>query len=302
MKRNLFLKIALSVVAVALIPLFCVAERGESSEYWREAATLRKGVKVKELSFTEPRLMKAWMMRIDLRTPGIGFTTTERDGQWGEMMPDYTNKVYLIRTKRECTADFMNRRRAAGLNVEIAINTAPWGPWCPPWNHKWGDFGRWVVSDGVEVCPAKAPGKEALFVVYKDGRVEITSSVAKKDLASVAHVHPGFKIIATNLVAIVGKDNKSVHPRTAFGISQDKRYLFLLVVDGRQPGYSLGANLNDLCRMMFKAGASDVINMDGGGSTTMVVYDRKERKPRMLNRHKGGRIRKVALNLGVTFD
>jgi hypothetical protein len=54
--------------------------------------------------------------------------------------------------------------------------------------------------------------------------------------------------------------------------------------------------------MMFAAGASDAINMDGGGSTTMVVYDRKQGKPRMLNRHKGGWTRTVALNFGVTFD
>ena len=300
--RNLFLKAVFSAAVLAIVPLFCAAAAKAESGYWSEAETLRDGVKLKSLSFTEPRLMKAWMMRIDLRTPGIGFTTTERDGRWGEPMPDYTNGVRLIRTKRERTADFMMRRRAAGRNVEIAINTAPWGPWCPPWNHKWADPGRWTVSGGVEVCPAKAPGKEALFVVYKDGRAEITSNVAEENRAAVAHVHPGFTVIATNSVALVGKGGKSLHPRTAFGLSCDKRYLFLLVVDGRQPGYSLGADLNDLCDMMFAAGASDAINMDGGGSTTMVVYDRKQGKPRMLNRHKGGWTRTVALNFGVTFD
>lgn len=284
-----------------MVPLFGTAGAGES-EYWCEAATLREGVKVKALSFSEPRLMKAWMMRVDLHTPGIGFVTTERDVRWGEPMPDYTNGVRLIRTKRERTVDFMKRKRAAGRNVEIAVNTAPWGPWCPPWNHKWADPGRWTVADGVEVCPANAPEKEALFVVYKDGRAEITSSVAEKDRSAVVHVHPGFTIIAADSVSLVGKDCKSLHPRTALGLSRDKRYLFLLVVDGRQPGYSIGADLGDLCDMMFAAGASDAINMDGGGSTTLAVYDRKDGTPRVLNRHKGGWTRTVALNLGIAFD
>ena len=98
--RNLFLKTVFSAAVLALAPFFCAAAAVES-EYWRGAEELREGVKVKELSFTEPRLMKAWMMRIDLRTPGIGFTTTERDARWGEPMPDYTNGVRLIRTKRD---------------------------------------------------------------------------------------------------------------------------------------------------------------------------------------------------------
>ena len=301
MTLNSFLKSALPAASLFIAPFLCAAGDAERG-YWKDAETLREGVMVKELSFVEPRLMRAWMMRVDLRVPGIGFVTTERDERWGEPMPDYTNGVRLIRTKRERTADFMMRKRSAGRNVEIAVNTAPWGPWCPPWNHKWADPGRWTVSDGVEVCPAKTPGKEALFVVYKDGRAEITSSVSEEDRSAVAHVHPGFTVIATNSVSLVGKGGKSLHPRTAFGLSRDKRYLFLLAVDGRQPGYSLGADLNDLCDMMFAAGASDAINMDGGRSTTMVVYDRKNGLPRILNRHKGGWTRTVALNFGIVFE
>ena len=38
--------------------------------YWREAVKMREGVKIRELSLKEPRLMKAWVARIDLKTPG----------------------------------------------------------------------------------------------------------------------------------------------------------------------------------------------------------------------------------------
>lgn len=291
------MKIKTTAFLLVFLSCFCYANEGA---YWRDAQIVRQGVKVKALSLTKPRLMKAWVMSIDLKTPGIGFVTTERAKEWGQAMPDYTNSVKIISTKRESTADFMMRKRNVGHKVEVAVNTAPWAPWCSPWNHKWADPERWVVSDGVEVCAGKMPGKGALFVVYKDGKVEITSEVAKKD--SVLHVHPGFEIIATNSVALAKRKLKDLHPRTAFGISKDGRYLYLLVVDGRQPGYSLGANLADLNDILLPAGGSDVLNMDGGGSTSLVVFDTDTKTPRMFNRHKNGAIRNVALNLGITFD
>ena len=292
-----------NIPPAVLILLFTPIGAGWATEgYWRDARDVREGVKLKELSFTEPRLMKAWVVRVDLKTPGIGFVTTERAEQWGRQMPDYTNGVKIIRTRREKTIDFMVRKRAEGRNVEIAVNTAPWGPWCPPWTHEWADPGRWVVSDGVEVCAGNTPGKGALFVLYKDGRAEITSEVPPSSRSDVAHVHPGFAIIATNGVATASCTSRPLHPRTAFGVSNDGRYLHVLVVDGRQPGYSLGASLVDLKDILLAAGASDVLNMDGGGSTSLVVFDPEARVPRMLNHHRNGGMRNVALNFGITFD
>ena len=290
-------KLKAILILVALSSAGCVSEHA----YWRDAQDVRRGVKLKTLELSEPRMMKAWVMRIDLETPGIGFVTTERAENWGEAMPDFTNGVRLIRTKREKTADFMMRKRNEGHNVEITVNTAPWGPWCPPWTHKWADPARWVVSGGTEVCAGKTPGEGALFVVYKDGRAAITSKVPPESRADVAHAHPGFTIIATNGVALVDRNPKALHPRTAFGLSGNGRYLYLLALDGRQPGYSLGANLGDLCDILLPAGASEVMNMDGGGSTSLILFDAQSGKSRMLNRHRGGGMRTVALNLGITF-
>ena len=290
-------KLKTILILLALASAGCVTK----DAYWSDAQDVRQGVKLKTLELSEPRMMKAWVIRIDLETPGIGFVTTERAENWGEPMPDFTNGVRLIRTKREKTADFMMRKRNEGHNVEIAVNTAPWGPWCPPWTHKWADPARWVVSGGTEVCAGKTPGEGALFVVYKDGRAAITSKVPPESRADVAHAHPGFTIIATNGVALVDRNPKSIHPRTAFGLSGNGRYLYLLALDGRQPGYSLGANLGDLCDILLLAGASEVLNMDGGGSTSLILFDAQSGKPRMLNRHRGGGMRTVALNLGITF-
>lgn len=62
------------------------------------------------------------------------------------------------------------------------------------------------------------------------------------------------------------------HPRTAIGFSQDSTKLFLITVDGRQQ-QSVGMNLHELADLMIKLGISYGLNLDGGGSTTMVVND-----------------------------
>lgn len=70
------------------------------------------------------------------------------------------------------------------------------------------------------------------------------------------------------------------HPRTAVGHSHDGRWLYLLTVDGRQPGYSVGMTLAELASFMnsrladFTESATNAyqaMNLDGGGSTTMVI-------------------------------
>lgn len=62
------------------------------------------------------------------------------------------------------------------------------------------------------------------------------------------------------------------HPRTGFGLNADTSKVFMITIDGRQPGYANGMTLPQMASFMKNyLGASDAINLDGGGSTTMVV-------------------------------
>lgn len=63
----------------------------------------------------------------------------------------------------------------------------------------------------------------------------------------------------------------SRHPRTAVGIAREGQRIILVTVDGRQHPYSDGMTLRELADVMRALGADDAINLDGGGSTTMVV-------------------------------
>ncbi len=81
------------------------------------------------------------------------------------------------------------------------------------------------------------------------------------------------------------------HPRTAVGFNGRK--LYLLVVDGRQPGYSAGMTLPELSQAMVDLGCTDAMNLDGGGSTTLWA------RGAVINRPSDGRERPVADGLLV---
>jgi hypothetical protein len=61
------------------------------------------------------------------------------------------------------------------------------------------------------------------------------------------------------------------HPRTAIGIASGGRRLLFVTVDGRQLPFSDGMTLRELAQLMLALGARDAINLDGGGSTTMLI-------------------------------
>lgn len=70
---------------------------------------------------------------------------------------------------------------------------------------------------------------------------------------------------------VLETDWAELHPRTAIGYSADRSKVYMLVVDGRQGGYSDGATTKQMADMMKFAGAANAMNLDGGGSSGMYI-------------------------------
>jgi hypothetical protein len=68
------------------------------------------------------------------------------------------------------------------------------------------------------------------------------------------------------------------NPRTMAGVTADGR-LLLVTVDGRQPGYSVGASFAEGAAIMRALGAAEAVNLDGGGSTAMAVGEELVNRP-----------------------
>ncbi len=85
-------------------------------------------------------------------------------------------------------------------------------------------------------------------------------------------------------------------PRTAVGLTHDNR-VFLVTVDGRQPGRSIGLNGNELAEFLMGLGVDNAAFLDGGGSTTMCIDRKVVNTPSFQ-----GRERNVGNALGVFIE
>lgn len=87
-------------------------------------------------------------------------------------------------------------------------------------------------------------------------------------------------------------------PRTAAGITADKKQLILLTVDGRTNNFR-GLNQPELSQLLIELGAYDAINLDGGGSTTMVVRPLGSNDLNVANIPSEGVERRVYNGIGI---
>ncbi len=272
---------------------------------WQNAHEFAPGMKYLHITIDEPRLMENYLVRVDMSTPSLRVTGTGRSVDWGKSMSDVTNRVVIIDTLRQKTRDFLNQHRSRGTNMVLAVNTAPWNPWEHPFTHRHARLAHLSVLNGQVVSHTNKRGP--MLVVYTNNVAVITNALDDADIPNVAVAHPGFSIIMRGgtILATRPKDRPAkLAPRTSFGTSADGRYLYILVVDGRQLNYSHGADMVDLAVMMKAAGAVDAINVDGGGSSTLVYHDVQKNETFNANRHDPNRkyYRNVALNIGFWRD
>lgn len=73
------------------------------------------------------------------------------------------------------------------------------------------------------------------------------------------------------------------HPRSAIGWRSNGGPVLLLVVDGRQPEYSVGMTLAELAEYLRGRGVTEAMNFDGGGSSTMVIQGEIINRPTDLD-------------------
>ncbi len=86
------------------------------------------------------------------------------------------------------------------------------------------------------------------------------------------------------------------HPRSGVGVSADGR-VFMVTVDGRQSGYSVGVTLAEMGQLMKSLGARHAFNLDGGGSTVMARRILKTGEFKVANRPSDGRQRPATQSL-----
>ena len=191
--------------------------------------------------------------------------------------------------------------------------------------------GAWGGVDRARVLPSSsAPHRE---VVVRRGRVRVnhrrlgtgpitgdtvrlvgTGDGAKRlsrlEVGTRVSVEYGIDRAATR-VAIGGNvvllhDGKvlapgdlEMHPRTAIGIDTDQNRVIIIAVDGRQ-AHSRGLTMKETATLLKQLGAEEGLNLDGGGSSSMIARESGEATS-VVNSPSDGRLRSVANGLDFTF-
>lgn len=240
------------------------------------------------IEYDDP-LRKIFAARVDLTAPGIAIKTSA---------PNEKFEPEERETYRQTTPQFL---KESGL--KLAVNANFYSPFNAGTIRQGGDsnvHGLAVCDGFVESQPQKGFPS---FIVKKDGDVEIRDVAADEDLSEIAQAVSGNRVVLKD-GEIVAQTDKAVHPRTAVGYSKDKRYLYFVVIDGRQKDYSVGATYEDVAAALKLCGASEGLNLDGGGSTTMAILGDDD-EPLVLNRPINGTPDLLRFNgnsIGVTAN
>ena len=132
----------------------------------------------------------------------------------------------------------------------------------------------WHVTNNRQLTAPTVPYARAVFVIHDDGKLSFLESSGALPANARDAVSGSALVLRAGDVTASPKNAMDTvrHPRSAVGISADARTLLLVAVDGRQ-AHSCGATLEELGQLMQSLGAHEAINLDGGGSTTLVVKD-----------------------------
>ena len=231
-----------------------------------------------------PRPIVIHVISVDLAAPGIGFLVT----------PAETNGAPLL---ARTTSEFVKE-----YGVQVAINANYFDPcetkslfdYRPRSGEPVAVLGT-AISQGRTYSTGSRDDHTLFFA--EDNRVQIgTPSFEIYNAVSGSPLILKDGVVAPNLTA-------TLHPRTSVALDRAKETLLLIVVDGRQPSYSEGVTLQELAEIALEYGAHAALNLDGGGSSAIVIAP-KPSKVTCLNWpvHTGvpGRERPVANHLGIT--
>ncbi len=223
---------------------------------------------------------QAYAVSVDLTAPGIGLTTTPPGG--------------TLETVGQTTSQFLT-----SSGTQVAINANFFAPCCRAAAEPKSLLGL-AVSNGTIVSPYAAGENNSVLLLTKTDQAIITTITGPQP--GVFNAVSGSSIIVQggrDIAPPAGNDAFiGPNPRTDVGVSRDGRYLYLAAIDGRQPGYSVGATLQDAADLLIGLGAYTALNLDGGGSTALVQSDGLG-GALLLNHPSGNHERYDGNNLGV---
>ncbi|MEU6998025.1 phosphodiester glycosidase family protein [Nonomuraea sp. NPDC046570] len=133
------------------------------------------------------------------------------------------------------------------------------------------EAGTGPIPAGTTILLARDAGAAKLAALKPGDKVDVRYQPKPSDGDQVDTAVGGSYVLVKDGKAQVSGD-PAAHPRTAVGFSADGREMYLLTVDGRQAD-SRGVTLDELAALMIEMGAHSALNLDGGGSSTLLARE-----------------------------
>ncbi len=227
---------------------------------------------------------------INLQSPGIQFLVTPGQQTNGYDLPARTTSQFLSEFK-----------------LQLAINGDFFDPWRD--NLIWDYYPH--VGDGVNARGLTASAGRVYTNGYSPNA--ITAYISKDNrilfgepIGEIYNAISGNIMLIENGRRVAFDEENSYlsqrHPRTVLATDESGNTLILILIDGRQPNYSIGVTIAELIEIASEYGAHNALNLDGGGSVTLVIED-EDGRAIVLNSPIHSRIpgleRPIANHLGV---
>lgn len=252
---------------------------------------LFNGIVYKRIARSTPRPVMIHIVTIDLKTPGIKALVTPG-------MPKSSGRE----TTAQTTSEFLQK-----FKLQLAINASYFHHFYEktPWDYypHSGDpsypIGE-AISNGQRYSP---PEKNCpVLCISRSNRAQILNSDSCPDGTNQGFA--GNYLLAYDGKAVPFTSEDEPYPRVAAAVNREGTKLWLIAVDGKQPFYSEGATRGEITKIIMDLGAHTALNLDGGGSTTLVMGTNQGAK--VLNAPIHTRIpmreRPVANHLGFYAD
>jgi len=249
-----------------------------SAQTFSSWSPIDQGVDISTATETGSDPQQMYAIRIDLDTPGISFETTPTSSlaqsEGGE-------------TISQTTSSFLQ-----SVGAQVAINGNFFSDVASTPQPE--TLSGLAVSNGTTVA-ASDPNFQSLFLTANN-----IATIGSSTTNSIYNAVSGVQVLQ-NGVALspntTSGDPTGLDPRTDVGVSQNGEYLYLLAVDGRS---SSADGITDLeaGQVLQQLGAYNGLNLDGGGSTTMVTSSGSSGYT-VVNNPSGGSERLDGNNLAV---
>ncbi len=224
--------------AVIVFHAWIFTNAANAADTW---STPHPGVRLLQRTTSDP--LRIFVLQVDNCARGIAHRATKET----ERQRTTTSFRNLVGAQAAINGDFFNYTNYFPNGLAI------------------GDGVKWNNDNGT--MGFLAAGPDRIFL-------SPTEAVVSTPEAWMRNAVGGFPTLVRDGVAQYGATSPSHcperHPRTAVGLSRNRRYLYLVVVDGRST-LSRGMTCNELADLMVNLGAWTAMNLDGGGSSTMTV-------------------------------